>query len=312
MRIAITGGMGFIGSEVVRLLDGSGHGLIIVDFWDDLLREYERQRYPIIEQTYRNLAIAEEVMRPDDFIVRLRSLSPDVIVHLGAIVNTTDLGSHDMVDQNVGYVRDLVGAANDGRVGVKSAPGIIFASSASTYGSDFTRPNNPYGLMKVFGERLVASSLGQYVNLRLFNVFGAMEHHKLGSASLPFKISQAYARGDRFDMHSPFVKRDFISVTAVARVISRLIDDMGSMQGMKATYDVGTGKATGLVDLDGMIMDSMQQVSSCIREVPIPDALVGRYQGYTCGGVGPVPLLDCSQDTRTGIEEQYGLRSVSL
>src|SRR6185369_12542905 len=96
MRIVVTGALGFIGTEVTSRLVELDHRVVVVDFWDDLLRSYEASRYPILERVYANLSRAAEILRPDEFIGQLREYSPDVIVHLGASVDTTDMGSTQM------------------------------------------------------------------------------------------------------------------------------------------------------------------------------------------------------------------------
>jgi ADP-L-glycero-D-manno-heptose 6-epimerase len=311
MRIVVTGALGFIGTEVVSLMDGSGDEIILVDFWVELVQQYEISRFPIIDRVYRNIQVASDVMDPWSFIEALRSnsVAPDVIVHLGAVVDTTDMGSHAMFDQNVRYVRELVGAMN---AGDRQPPGIVFASSAATYGLDFTRPSNPYGMTKTVGERAIARTRGQFANLRFFNVFGSLEDHKGKMASVPFKIAQAYKRGDRFDMHSLSASRDFVPVGTVAQHCVDLARSMvasGGDPSTKETFDVGTAVSTTFFDLDNFIMQATGNVVSCVREVLIPPELVGRYQMFTCAGTGPSPVPVLGKDdqsTRDGIEEHYG------
>jgi len=313
MKIAITGGMGFIGTELVsRFADGSDE-ITVVDFWDSLLRDYESARYPALNRIYRNLSIAEQVITPDEFMTQLReSRVPDVIVHLGAIVDTTDLGSDTMIQENVRFTRTLVSVANDRPT--EFVPGIVFASSAATYGANHLQPNNPYGLTKVLGEKVISQTRGQYAMLRLFNVFGALEHHKRGSASLPFKLAQAYTTGDLwFDMHSPHASRDFVPVTSVADEIVRIATDMTSREsdgsdGIRGTWDVGTGESTLLTDMDTFIQQARRCSRSLVREVPIPKSIAGRYQSFTCAGLNGMPLIGNRMNTRDGIEEQYGIR----
>ncbi len=308
MRVAVTGGMGFIGTEVVSLLERSGISVTIVDFWEDLLRSYESSRYPILKDTYGNISGAAELLLPDDFLRSLTSDPPfDAIVHLGAIVDTTDILSRRMVDLNVDFVRKMIDAANIDRSSDR-VPAIILASSAATYGSDFTRPNNPYGLTKVLSEKIVSSTRGRRTSLRFFNVFGTNEHHKGNMASLPFKIAKTYREGGRFDVFKPFSSRDFISVSSVARVILSLVQS--ETMDFQPVYDVGTGKSTSIVDLDNFIMQATGSVTCGLREVPMPPSLEGRYQEFTCAGIGPspVPVLGNDMDTRTGIMEQYGNR----
>lgn len=313
MRIAITGGMGFIGSEVAAIFESTGDEVIIVDYWQHLLRRYESERFPILDRTYGNLSRAADVMEPGEFIDRIHAV--DIIIHLGAVVDTMDLGSDNMMEQNVRYVRQLIDAASNGRLS-NYIPGIIFASSAATYGSDFTKPNNPYGLTKVLGERIISSTRGQFACLRFFNVFGTMEHHKGTMASVPFKIAQAYRSGDRFDLHSPDSSRDFISVSSVAKSIERLTrtmfdaSDLGDDPTFRCLYDVGTGKSTSFADVDNFIMQATGNSRSIVRDVQIPQTLIGRYQYHTCAGIGPhpIPVLNDGRNTQQGIEEQYGSR----
>lgn len=311
MRVVVTGALGFIGTEVVSLMDGSDDEIVLVDFWEELIQRYEGDRLPIIDRVYRNIQISSDIMDPWCFIEALRSKSidPDVIIHLGAAVDTTDLGSHAMFERNVRYVRTLVDVLN-----ARSWPpsGIVFASSAATYGPDFTRPNNPYGMTKTIGERLVSQTRGQFANLRFFNVFGSLEEHKGKMASVPFKLARAYRRGDKFDMHSLSASRDFIPVGVVAQHCVGLARDMAASDrdaGIRFTFDVGTATSTTFLDLDNFIMQATGNVTSCIREVSIPPELIGRYQKFTCAGTGPdsIPVLGRGgQSTREGIEEHYG------
>jgi ADP-L-glycero-D-manno-heptose 6-epimerase len=313
MRIAITGALGFIGTEVASLMDGTDDEVLLVDFWEDLIARYEKDRLPIIDRVYRNMHIAAEVMDPWSFIESLRSLAPDAIIHLGAIVDTMDLGSHALFNNNIRYVRSLVDAANTGRL-TDNIPGIVFASSAATYGADFAYPSNPYGMTKSRGERDVSSSRGQYANLRFFNVFGSLEHHKGRMASVPFKLAQSYRSGDRFDMHSLSASRDFVPVGTVAQHVVSLARSMAAATpdtAIRATYDVGTATSTTFADLDSFVMQATGNVVSCVREVPIPPEIAGRFQPFTCAGMGPNPVPVLGKDdqgTRDGIEEHYGRR----
>lgn len=307
MRVAITGALGFIGTEVVSLLEGSDDEVIMVDFWQELIRRYEASRFQIIDRVYRNIHGAADVMDPWSFIESIPTMGIDAIIHLGAVVDTMDLGSPAMFDLNVSYVRSLVDRVNS--MG-SPFPGIVFASSAAIYGLDFTHPVNPYGLTKSIGEKAMAMSHGQYANLRFFNVFGSLEDHKCSMASIPFKIAQAYKKGDRFDMHSLFSSRDFVPVGTVARHCVDIARRMARRnENIRKTFDVGTGASTTFAELDAFIMRVTGNVVSFIREVPIPRGLIGRYQTFTCAGMGPdhAPVLGMNdQSTREGIEEHYG------
>lgn len=312
MLIAVTGGMGFIGQEVVSSLLERGHRVVVVDYWSRLITLYESEKFPILEESvYRTLSACEAVLTPPEFIRWLGdSREIDAIVHLGAVVDTTDMGSDSLFSDNVEFTRLLVAAANTSRP-TWAVPGVVFASSAAAYGAR-GYPNNPYGLTKALGERILAQLRGEYSAVRLFNVFGRNEHHKGKMASVPFKIAQAYQRGARFELHSPEAARDFVPVTTVAAKLCALADLLGSRSQeepqIRETVDLGTGYATTFSDLDTFIMQATRNQASCVKIVPMPTSLEGRYQPYTCAGVRIRNIGVDSIGTRPAIEETYGTR----
>lgn len=308
MLIAVTGGMGFIGQEVVSRLLARGHRVVVADHWDTLVSRYEHCQHSILESVYQTLPAIELLLRPREFHGWLVGSSPDAVVHLGAVVDTTDMGSEGLFQSNVDFTRDLVRACCAGRQ-TRDVPGIVFASSAAVYGS-LGCPNNPYGLTKALGESLVSQSRGEFVTLRLFNVFGRHEAHKGAMASVPFKLAAAYRRGDRFDMHSLDSARDFVPVTTVADKLIAYAEMLAERDEdeptVKYVMDLGTGHATTFRDLDNFVMQASHAVSSCVREVPIPDTVVGRFQHYTCAGERVSNAGSGSITTREALEEIYG------
>lgn len=303
MRVAVTGAMGLIGSNVCFDLIAKGHEVVVVDFWDKVLRQYESIRHPALYEIYGILSGASDVLTPDQFI-GCYARACDVIVHLGAVVDTMDMCSPEMVEKNVSFVKALVDEINMRGL----PPDIIFSSSAAVYGSDFSRPNNPYGLTKSMGEQIVSRSAGKSVSLRFFNVFGAYEHHKGVMASIPFKLAQAYKTGDRIDLHSLNSSRDFISVQSVSKVVCSLVENIKERP-FEPVYDVGTGMATKFSELDDMVMRCTGNTTSLVREIEVPSHIVGRYQDYTCAGMRRKPsALNDGQTTLQGIEREYGKR----
>lgn len=311
MLVAVTGGMGFIGQEVICRLQDRGHRVILVDYWAEALRRYEAAKFPILESVYRTASSAELMLDPSEFISWLKGNCVDAVVHLGACVDTTDMASTEMIHDNVKFTQDLVRVINL-RTSAE-LPGIVFASSAATYGTKGF-PNNPYGLTKSIGERLITETRGDFVSLRFFNVFGRNEHHKGKMASVPFKLFQAYQDGAKFCLHSPDSARDFVPVTTVAdQVVAYaelmkqfLVNRYMTAAGIRGTWDLGTGYATTFADLDNYIMQAVKQYTSCVRHVSIPQEMVGRYQTYTCAGQRAKNAGEATQTTREAIEEIYG------
>lgn len=304
MRIAVTGGMGFIGTEIVKRALAEGNEVICVDFLEDLIPDYERNKYPILDDVYANLAGCARVVYPWDLVHDFEVYAPQVIIHAGAVVDTTDMGSEILFARNLSYTGHLCRKASE------MGAHMVFSSSASVYGNGQRRhPINPYALTKALGERLLEGMKTRTVALRYFNVFGKNEHHKGEMASVPFKISQAYAKGEQFSLFRPESARDFVPVSTVAQVTLEVAVNLlgpATPNGHKI-FDVGTGEATTFNDLDNFIMQAMGKKQSIVKEIPMPKSLEGRYQMYTCAGGPRSPgLLAIPKTTRDGLEEMYG------
>lgn len=302
MRIAVTGGLGFIGSMVVADLVKDGHEVIIVDFWEDLILDYEANRYPILELAYMNIKGSSRLVDPYEFLRRFKELGPHVVVHAGAVVDTTDLGTDGKLwHLNVHYTQQLAQAASE------AGAHLVYISSAATYGTKGF-PNNPYGLSKLLGEKALVGMKTRVSILRLFNVFGQYEHHKGDMASVPFKLAQAYRTGDTFKMFAPDAARDFVPVANVVHAVREEVTRMhgpGAV-GSHRVHDVGTGIATSFSDLDNFVMQATKNTATCCRLIDMPEKLRGRYQGFTRAGRKESPLYQPYLLTREGIEEYYG------
>lgn len=294
MRIAVTGGLGFIGLQTVRELQRAGHEVLIIDHWDEIVTKFEKAKLPVLDVMYEAVTKAACVERPQEFLHF--AYTCDAVVHLGACVDTLNLGDNpkeSLWDLNVRYTDELVRA-------IRGGPKIVFASSAAVYGTK-GHPNNPYGLSKAMGETLV-KKLDKFAILRFFNVFGQFEHHKGVMASVAWKLAQAYSRGDKFEMHSPDAMRDFVPVqSVVASILKSLHEDARS-----GTFDVGTGEATSFADLDNFIMQEAGQKVSCVKLIDQPLHLAGRFQGFTKAGLRATNHLVIPFTTRQGIELNYG------
>jgi ADP-L-glycero-D-manno-heptose 6-epimerase len=304
MKIAVTGGMGFIGHEVVDRLISDGHEVTVVDFWKDLLPRYESTRLPILEQIYRILPRCHEVVEPWDFVNNIETYPQDIVVHAGAVVNTMDMGSSDLLSRNVDFTEALAEGCSE------QETDIIFFSSAAVYGSK-GYPNNPYGLTKALGEKVMKRTKGvRTASLRLFNVFGRDEHHKGNMASVAWQISQAFDKGSKFRLHSPTAKRDFVPSATVVDVVSRMARKMENDNfEWHFDFDVGTGIPMSF----GSLVDEISKAKnftgvSPIEEAEIPASLLGRYQFFTCAGKNGVENLGGTMGTAEGIGRAYGGR----
>lgn len=306
MNIAVTGGMGFIGSYIIEKLLLDGHSVMCVDYHKTLIMNYEKNKFPIIERFYKNSSHSNflGIESPLDFLEDKFSYSR--IVHAGACVNTMNMGDELLMYRNVDYIKGMMMRNN--KTG-KQPPenqyrdAIVFLSSAAVYGSN-GYPNNPYGLTKCLGEKLVANYSSRFTILRLFNVFGPDEDHKGEMASVLWRMTDRLKRGKKFGLFSENAKRDFIPVHAVASAVAASV----SAGGPNGVYDVGTGTATSFLDaakLIGKINDT--DCKEFIEIVNHPAHLHGRYQEFTqAGSHGSEKFYNDENMTSNGVIQYYG------
>jgi ADP-L-glycero-D-manno-heptose 6-epimerase len=305
VKIAVTGGLGFIGHELVERLVNDGHEVIVVDYFRDLIPSYEKSRLPIMQELYRILPKCATVVEPWEFIEGMgKKFGPQVVVHAGAVVDTKDMG-HDgeLFQQNLRYTEMLAAACND------SGACLIFISSAAVYGMN-GHPNNPYGLTKALGEKIVAKIKTRTTSLRLFNVFGKHEHHKGEMASVAWKLARAFTTKSKMDMHSLQAQRDHVpSSTVVQSIVNVAHDMLAPGEKWHRVYDVGTGKPTSYHDLINMVSSAAKYQDALDRPINVidrPPELEGRYQMYTCAGENGIENIGGMMETSKGILEAYG------
>ncbi len=287
----ITGGAGFIGSNVAAILEANGVGpLVIVD----RMREADK---------WCNIAkrALHDIVDPDNVHAFLAENTHAVkaVVHMGAISATTERNVDLIVETNFRLSRDLWVwcAEND-------IP-YIYASSAATYGDgtqgfddDMTagglaklRPLNPYGWSKLLFDRWVFAQLAsnaprpsQWAGLRFFNVYGANEYHKGRMQSVVSQIQPLAAAGEKcrlFKSHNPDYQdggqlRDFVSVDDCVDVIAWLLKTP-SVSGL---FNLGTGKARSFADLAAAVYAAMGR-DFAVEYVPTPEDIRDKYQYFT-------------------------------
>lgn len=282
--IIVTGGAGFIGSNLIKGLNHMGFEDILVV--DHLGRS----------EKYKNLTGLRftDYLHKDRFRQLLSSGSfngMDVqgVFHQGACSNTMETDGDYMMDNNASYSVDLLKFCLENKVP------FIYASSAAVYGNGdrgfseepgCERPLNPYGLSKLVFDNHVrkhlktASSL--VVGLRYFNVFGPNEFHKgkmasvayhfynqitaTGRASL-FKGTDGYADGEQ--------RRDFVYVKDVVKVNLWF----WANRGPSGIYNCGTGRPKSFNQVAKGIIKALGYGE--IAYVDFPEALRGKYQNHT-------------------------------
>lgn len=290
--IIVTGGAGFIGSNLVAALEDRGiTNLVVCDTLGS-------------DDKWRNISKRElrDVVHPDHLMDYLNAHANEVeaIFHMGAISATTERDADAITKNNFTATRLLWKwcAAHNVR--------LIYASSAATYGDgdagfvdndapEFLaklRPLNPYGWSKHLFDRRTARIVRdgseptppQWAGLKFFNVYGPNEYHKGEQMSVVCKLYpqvMAGASARLFKSANPNYGdggqiRDFIYVDDCVSVMMWLYDNPG----INGLFNVGTGKARSFKDLAEAVFAAADKKPK-IQYIDMPQELQAKYQYYT-------------------------------
>lgn len=290
--IIVTGGAGFIGSNLVAGLQDKGlNNLVVCDTLGN-------------DDKWRNLAKRElrDIIRPERLFDYLESHEDEIeaIFHIGAISSTTESDADLIIETNFYLSRQLwVWCA---RRGVR----FIYASSAATYGdgahgfADDQTPDglaqflplNPYGWSKHVFDRRIARIIHdksencppQWAGLKFFNVYGPNEYHKGEQKSVVCKLYPqvvAGAAAKLFKSHDPDYEdggqlRDFVYVGDCVDVMLWLYDHPE----VSGLFNIGTGKARSFKDLAEAVFAALDMKPK-VTYIDMPQELRGKYQYFT-------------------------------
>ena len=283
--IIVTGGAGFIGSNIVRALCARAESVVVVDDLTD-------------GRKFRNLVGSDiaDYWDREDALERLRrgNVKPRAVLHQGACAVTTEWDGRYMMDVNYRYSVDLLEYCM-----AESVP-FIYASSASVYGKSRSfaehdasaeRPLNVYGYSKLLFDRYVRRRMpqagSQIAGLRYFNVYGPGEAHKGRMASIVHHLhAQVAETGEAklFDAYDGYAageqRRDFVHVGDVVRVNLWLLDNAG----VSGIFNVGTGRSAAFNDVARAVI--RWHGRGTIRYIPFPKDLEASYQSFTEADLG--------------------------
>lgn len=287
----VTGGAGFIGSNIVAALEASGRKDIVVVDWLGT------------DEKWRNIAKRElaAVIPPEELFPFLDAHVAEIeaIVHMGAISATTETDADLIVRSNFTLSWRLWCWCRD------QAKSFVYASSAATYGDgtqgfdddeslpflNALRPLNAYGWSKALFDRKVARELAegrgappQHAGFKFFNVYGPNEYHKGGQKSVIAHIFPVVKRGEEvklFKSYNPDYPdggqlRDFVWVGDIVDVILWTLDHPE----VSGLFNIGSGEARSFYDLAAATWAALG-LSPRIGYKEMPEELRGKYQYYT-------------------------------
>ncbi|MGI8466425.1 ADP-glyceromanno-heptose 6-epimerase [Pectobacterium punjabense] len=275
--IIVTGGAGFIGSNIVKSLNDIGYrDILVVDNLKDGTK-------------FVNLVDLDiaDYMDKEDFIASIVAGDDlgdiDAVFHEGACSSTTEWDGKYMMDNNYQYSKDVLHYCLD-----RSIP-FLYASSAATYGGrndnfvedrQYEQPLNVYGYSKFLFDQYVREILpeaeSQICGFRYFNVYGPREGHKGSMASVAFHLNNQINQGENPKLFSGSenFKRDFIYVGDVAAVNLWFWQN-----GVSGIFNCGTGRAESFQAVADATLAFHNKGS--VEYIEFPEKLKGRYQAYT-------------------------------
>jgi ADP-L-glycero-D-manno-heptose 6-epimerase len=300
--IIVTGGAGFVGSNLVMALNQRGHSDIIVV--DDLKDGTK----------FKNLVDAEiaDYKDKDAFLQQLftpnHSFGPvEAVFHNGACSDTTEWNGQYMMSVNYEYSKALLDYCQS-----RNIP-FIYASSAAVYGGGkvfkeergHEAPLNVYGYSKFLFDQYVRRRIktglkSQVVGFRYFNVYGPREQHKGKMASTAFHFnnqilesgkcklfqgSDGYGDGEQ--------RRDFIHVDDVCAV-NLWFWEHPKVSGI---FNLGTGRAQPFNDVAKAVIK--HHGKGKVEYIPFPDVLKGRYQSFTEADLTNLRAAGCDHQFMT-------------
>ena len=282
--IVVTGGLGFIGSNIIKGLNDIGYKNIIICDWVDKIGKKNISKHQYIK-----------IIKPDylfNFLNKNKNI--DYIIHMGAISSTIENNFKIIYKNNTIFSRNIWNWCTDNNIK------LIYASSAATYGdgnngfsdnkNNIYKPLNYYGWSKYYFDKyaLKQSSKNncppQWVGLKFFNVYGPNEYHK-GKMQSVVKHSLDQYKSNKFVklFKSYNIKykngqqiRDFIYIDDCISIIKWFINNPK----INGIYNCGTGKGRSFEDLVKAMFKAINKDPK-IEYIEMPNEIKNQYQYYT-------------------------------
>ena len=308
--LIVTGGAGFIGSNLAHALAARGCDVVVVDDLTDGAKCANLVGAAIADYLDKDRFLA--LMSARD-----ASLSKvEGVFHLGACATTTEWNGRFMMENNFEYSKAVLSYCR--AMGIP----LVYASSASVYGAGTVfaedpaneAPLNVYAYSKLLFDAVVRRAIAEpgpaVVGLRYFNVYGPRESHKGSMASVAHNLWRQLENGEPLRLFRGIdgygdgeQRRDFVHVDDVVKVNLWFLDHP-SVSGI---FNVGTGRAETFNEIARAILKAAGH--GTLEYVPFPNELVGRYQSFTQADLTKLREVGCDVRFRPvaeGVTEYAG------
>lgn len=302
--IIVTGGCGFIGSNIIKALNARGiSDILVVDNLKNGTKFVNLADCDFVD--YRHKA---------DFLIDIiegyyDNAEIEAVFHEGACSSTTEWDGHYMMMNNFEYSKHLLHFCLEHKIP------FFYASSASVYGDgpvfkegrENEKPLNVYGFSKFQFDQYVRQILpqadSQIAGFRYFNVYGPREQHKGSMASVAFHHN-TQIRDDGFvklfgeydGYGAGEQSRDFVYVGDVAAVNLWFFDHPQK----SGIFNLGTGRSEPFNNIAKAVI--AWHGKGKVEYIPFPDNLKGRYQSFTQADISALRAAGYDQPFKTVAE----------
>jgi len=266
MNILVTGSSGFIGAKLISSLNTSNYNV----YASDLSNKHEHNNFISIE---KNIHIISNM---------------DVVVHLGAISETTYSNKKNIFDQNISNTINILNH-------LPKSCKLIFASSASVYGQMGHRNDQHvshndlslYAKSKLFIDSMIENFFDdrKVISLRFFNVCSFFDEQYKKQPSPTFKFLKQLEENNRIYLFhgSENIYRDFIFIDDIIDVIKFFIDNNQlDIERKQKIIDVGSGIAVSFESIADALIDVLGRGEKSYINNPNSNLF---YQKYTCADI---------------------------
>ncbi len=284
MRVVVTGGAGFIGSNLAKHFANKGDEVLVIDCFRGT-KTFANGNLTSFGHFANLQGFAGEIYCGDlcdaQTMWKIRHFSPEAIFHQAAVSDTTVSEQNEVMRVNLNTFSELLDIACE-----FNAP-LIYASSGAVYGSQAApqkvgveSPRNVYGFSKLMMDKTAAiwrerKPNLKAVGLRYFNVYGEGEFHKNSTASmvLQFGLQMLKSGKARLFEGSDKILRDFVYVGDVVRA------NEAALSWQSGVYNVGTGVARSFLEVAQIVRKELG-VEAVFEEIKNP--FTKQYQFHTC------------------------------
>ena len=286
--ILVTGGAGFIGSNLVNELVKNKFTIVVCDFSTKIKKSY-----------FNHIENILKFIEPKDLENFIIQNDISVIFHLGAISSTT------FHDSNQIWYNNIFTSKTIWKLCCRRKIRLIYASSAATYGNGnegfidsqnpsylkSLKPLNIYAWTKnevdkrnLYSENILNLSPPQWISLKFFNVYGPNESHKENMISIILKTFQQIKKNETTLLFKSYnseyddgeQKRDFIYVKDCVKILIWFLEK----EEISGIFNVGTGQARTFNDLVKNVYKYMNKNIN-LKYVEMPENIKNQYQYYT-------------------------------